>query len=163
VEPAPGIESSEAQLILSSLFRFVKWAMSPLAFVSISLGTTLTNEDFRWAQGSYRPVFFAWLFAYAFWANFTRRELLAERLKTRDASTTPKAMKELFMQIQNQSAALPTSWLGRIELLVSGTACIIAWAVPRLGFQILWLTLSHFLFASIWRTLGRRWFPTWAT
>ena len=157
------MEYSETQRTVSSLFRIVKWVMCPLAFAAISLGTTLTNEDFRWHQGSYTPVFWAWFFAYAFWANLTRRQLLAERLKPEDDSVTPDTMNDLFMKIQSQSTGRPTSWLGWTELFVSVVACILALAAPRLGFQILFLTLSHFLFASIWRTFACRWFPNHKT
>lgn len=163
VEPARGIGDSETQRTLSKLFGFVKWVMSLLAFVAISLGTTLTDEDFRWRQGSYTPVFWAWLFAYAVWANFTRCQRLAEQLQPKDDLATPDATNDLLMRIQSQSAALPTSWLGWMELSVSAVACILALAAPRPGFQILFLTLSHFLFAWIWRTFGSRWFPHQAT
>jgi len=146
------MNSPSSKFDASLMFRVIKLLLCPFFFCGISLGATLTQDDFTWGNGSYAPVFGAWLIAYGFWALYTRYESAVAGYILHEKSNA----KEVGDKLDTLLSQHPFSWQGRIELLVFGVAFVIAACLPEFGFQILWLTVGHFLFVVVWRTITQR-------
>lgn len=138
--------------VLASLLRIVRLIMCPLLFFMISVGGTLSQGGFNWAQGSYIPFTLAWLMSYAGWASFRRKEMIAETLP----ASAYVNLKDAFNEVQSRGAKVPSSWLGRIELAVGLTVLYVSMNVTEQGLQMLWLTIGHIVVVVVWRTLSVR-------
>jgi hypothetical protein len=144
-----------AKLDASLMFRILKM-MCPFFFFAISLGGTLSQDDFTWANGSYSPVFAAWLFAYGLWAAYTRYESAVSGFMLTEKSNA----KEVGDKLNTMFAQHPFSWPAKIEFLVFALTFIVAMYLPEFGFPILWLTTGHFLFVFVWRKIAPRYKST---
>lgn len=137
---------------VSLAFRVARWLICPFMFCGFLFRFTLAEDDFTWANGSYAPVFFSWLVVYVFWAYLARYESAVSGFMLNgkpDAKKVGDKMDTLFAQY-------PFLWPAWIEFLVFWLTIVVAMYFPEFGFQFLWLTVGHFVFVLLWRTIALR-------